>query len=112
MTKKYLIILVLKILEAQTDKNHPMSQIKIADEISQMFPCDRKTVGRNIAALTKMGYPIKKTSNGYYLDSKKFSVEEKDFILRCILSSNEKTQEEREDIADRVSALLNKIYRR
>lgn len=53
-------MLVLKILESETDRGHPLSQVKIADEISQIFPCDRKTVGRNIAALTEMGYPIKK----------------------------------------------------
>ena len=68
-TKKYLIILVLRILETNTDKNTPLTQTEIAKMISAKFPCDRKTVGRNIAYLQEFGYPIKKINGkGYYLD--------------------------------------------
>lgn len=51
--KKYLILLVLKILENETDGSHPLTQGKIAQIISDVYPCDRKTVGRNITFLKK-----------------------------------------------------------
>ena len=74
--KKYLILYVLKILEANTDFKHTMTQKQIAEWLSDVMPCDRKTVGRNIKALTEIGYPIIKTGSGYYLGGKKFGTEE------------------------------------
>ncbi len=53
-TKKPIILLLLKILETKTDKNHAMTQGQIADEISQIYPCDRKTVCRNIQFLIEI----------------------------------------------------------
>lgn len=109
--KKYLILLVLKILENESDENHPLTQSKIAQAISDVFPCDRKTVGRNIHFLMKVGYPIKKTSRGFYLDGKKFTVEEITFILDAVRSATGKTETEKDAILRRLSDILVKIYR-
>lgn len=109
--KKYLILLVLKILENESDENHPLTQSKIAQEISDIFPCDRKTVGRNIRFLMKVGYPIKKTSKGFYLDGKKFAVEEIDFILDAVRAATWKNETEKDAIIRRLSDILVKIYR-
>jgi hypothetical protein len=38
ISKKYLIILVLKILETNTDNNNPLTQIKIADYAGLTIP--------------------------------------------------------------------------
>ena len=46
--KKPLILYVLKILEANTDKENPMKQTQIAEWINDVMPCARKTEGRNI----------------------------------------------------------------
>ena len=110
-SKKYLIILILKILETETDEDNPITQKKITELISSKYPCDRKTVGRNIGFLKNVGYPIVKTSKGFYLSTKKFTVEEVDFIIKSVLESTEKTEEERQDISERLISLLNKIYR-
>ena len=109
--KKYLILLVLKILENESDENHPLTQSKIAQTISDMFPCDRKTVGRNIRFLMKVGYPIKKTGRGFYLDRKKFNVEEVNFILNAVRAATWKNETEKEAIIRRLSDILVKIYR-
>lgn len=100
--KKYLIILILKILENENDENHPLTQCKIAQAISEIFPCDRKTVGRNICFLMKVGYPIKKTSRGFYLDGKKFTVEEIDFILDAVRAATWKNETEKDAIIRRL----------
>jgi len=109
--KKILIILILKILETCSDKENPITQIKIAEDISKVYPCDRKTVGRNIGYLIKVGYPIVKTAKGCYFDKKKFSIDETKFVLNAVLMSTEKPEEEKRDIAKRLKEILNKIYR-
>ena len=43
--KKYLILLILKILENESDESRPLTQTAIARVIDDVFPCDRKTVG-------------------------------------------------------------------
>ena len=110
-SKKYLIILILKILETETDEENPITQKKITELISSTYPCDRKTVGRNIGFLKDVGYPIVKTSKGFYLNTKKFTVEEVDFIIKSVLESTKKTEEERQNISERLMSVLNKIYR-
>lgn len=111
--KKYLILYVLKILEANTDFNHTMTQKQIAEWLSDVMPCDRKTVGRNIEALIEMGYPIVKTQKGCYLGGKKFGTDEIAFILDAVRgnATEDLTREQREDIAVRLLPVLTKIYR-
>ena len=78
--KKQLIVLVLRMLESETDAQHPLTQTEIAKVISDLYPCDRKTVCRNIKFLKEMGYPIKKTKEGFFMDCKVFSMEDVSFI--------------------------------
>lgn len=110
--KKCLIIFVLKLLENSSDKDHPLTQSRIAFIISNKYTCDRKTVGRNIKTLIKIGYPIVKTPKGYYLDKKKFTIEEKDYIINCIKTNDEKSDEEKQIIINRLSEILDYIYRK
>lgn len=109
--KKYLIILVLKILETNTDREHPITQVRLAEQIADVYPCDRKTVERNIAFLQKVGYPIVKTTKGFYMAGKQFTVEEVDFIMRVVREATGKPPEETERLLQRLERLLCKIYR-
>ena len=110
--KKFLILLILKILETESDEQHPISQSEIARIISGQYPCDRKTVGRNIRALMTVGYPIQKTTKGYYLAGKMFTVDEKEFILQTVSGADGKSEEDKEELADRLSGVLRKIVRK
>lgn len=110
-SKKHFIILILKVLEISSDKFNPVTQIEIANIISEKYPCDRKTVGRNIKFLIEVGYPIVKTNKGFYLDKKKFTVDEKEFVLNAVKNSPEKSTKEKEDIVKRLEEILTKIYR-
>ena len=111
-SKKQLILWVLNVLNNESDANTPITQTKIADIISDMFPCDRKTVSRNIKFLKEMGYPIKKTSKGFYMERRVFSIEEINFIKSAILESKSKDDTEKAALAEKVSNILNKMYRR
>ncbi len=110
--KKFLILLILKILETESDEQRPISQSEIARIISGQYPCDRKTIGRNIRALMTVGYPIQKTTKGYYLAGKMFTVEEKEFILQAVRGADGKSEEDKTELADRLSGVLRKIVRK
>lgn len=109
--KKPLILYVLKILEANTDKENPMKQTQIAEWINDVMPCDRKTVGRNIKILQDMGYPIVKTPKGFFLDTKKFSPEEIKFVLNAVMAAPEKSDAEKKQLAAKLYQVLCRVYR-
>ena len=110
-TKKHLIILVLRILETNTDKNTPLTQTEIAKMISAKFPCDRKTVGRNLKFLEEVGYPIVKTTKGFYMNNKTFSKDEISLVIDLVKNSalDEHT---REDLCERLYECLTRYYKR
>ena len=110
--KKQLILCVLNILNNESDENHPITQTKIANDLSELYPCDRKTVCRNIKFLQEMGYPIKKTNKGFYMAQKIFSMNDVLFVKNAIMSASGKSEFEKAEIAERVATILNKAYRR
>ena len=111
-SKKQLILWVLNVLNNESDANNPITQTKIADVISNMYPCDRKTVSRNIKFLQEMGYPIKKTGKGFYIERRVFSIEEINFIKAAIMESTSKDDAEKVALAEKVSEILSKMYQR
>ena len=108
--KKQLILLVIKLLETESDEKHPITQTAIAKIISEVYPCDRKTVCRNIKFLQEIGYPIVKTTTGFYLQDKLFSVEEINFVKNAILTAVGKNEEEKLVLADQVVDTISKKY--
>ena len=109
--KKQNILLVLKILETESDKSHPITQLKIADIISEVYSCDRKTVGRNIAYLIKLGYPIVKTPKGFYMDNKLFTIDECNIIVAAVRENPHIPESQRTDITNKLTNALAKIYK-
>ncbi len=110
-TKKYLIVLVLRTLESRTDAEHPITQTQIAKDISEIYPCDRKTVGRNIQFLQKLNYPIVKTSKGFYMDNMVFSVSDMKFVEAAILTSDLKSDEEKAKLIKKLTSLMTRKYK-
>ena len=110
--KKQLILLILNELNANSDEKHHLTQTEIAKNLSgEQFTCDRKTVCRNIKYLKEMGYPIKKSTRGFYFD-KTFSVEDISYVKDAILSAEGKSEREKDELARRVADILTKQYRR
>ena len=111
-SKKQLILLVLNELNVNSDEKHPLTQTQIAENLSgKKYTCERKTVCRNIKFLQEMGYPIKKTGKGFYLD-KVFDVDDVAFVKAAILSADGKSEYEKMEIANMVADVLTKQYRR
>ena len=81
ISKKTIIIHILKILYNYTSYDYPATQTWIADYLNDIdIPCSRKTVGRNIKYLIDIGLPIKRKqskSGGYY-----YAFENDNFFVR------------------------------
>lgn len=82
IAKKIVIVYVLNVLR-YTSKEFPVLQSRICEYLNDIgIPCDRKTVGRNVAYLRAMGYPIYSiTRKGYYLDADELAKIEKPFVV-------------------------------
>ena len=114
-SKKQLILLILNELNANSDEEHPLSQAQIAKNISgEKYICDRKTVCRNVKFLMDMGYPIRKKekNKGFYMDKKLFSIDDLNFIRSAIQNAAGKDDSEKAELAQRVTYILSKTYRR
>jgi hypothetical protein len=108
-SKKFLIVLILRILETESDKTKPLTQLQILDKITGVYPCDRKTVGRNLKFLKEVGFPIVKTPKGFYMDNKTFDREEIDFVLDLVKKSNLE-EGKKEDLLGRLYECLSRYY--
>ena len=108
--KKQLIILVLRMLESESDAQHPLTQTEMTKVISEIYPCDRKTVCRNVQFLREMGYPIVKTTKGFYMDNKAFSNAEIAFVEKAILAAEDLSNEEKKTLSTKVVDYLTKRY--
>ncbi len=109
-TKKDLVIYVLKILEANTDRQSPMTQTEMTKWINAGgHRCDRKTVCRNIKFLTEAGFPIVKTSKGFYMDKRLFSLREARFVLEAVLSAKDEEEIDKQSLCERLHPILSKL---
>lgn len=86
VSKKMLNLMILDILRHHSDDSHHLSQQQIIDHLWQDYgmSCERKAVGRNIAALMEYGFDIVTVSGGgCYLASREFD----DSELRLLIDS-------------------------
>ena len=111
-SKKYLILLVLKLLESNTDASSCLTQTEISRIISAKYKCDRKTVSRNIKFLKEIGYPIIKTGKGFYMDRKVFSVQELNFILDAVNNAPDMEGINRNELYEKTKKHLSPMLKR
>ena len=109
--KKILIVLILRILETDSDKNNPVTCTEIARRISEAYPCDRKTVSRNIKFLTELKFPIVKTTRGFYMDKQAFTREEITYVIDSV-RSNPVAIDGKEELCERLYTSLSRYYTR
>jgi len=110
-SKKPLILLIFKILESESDRDHPMRQTDIARIISAVMPCDRKTVARNIVFLRALGYPIVKTPRGFFLDRKYFTVAESRYVFDAVSAFEAREGIKKDELIDKLWPVIHQIVR-
>ena len=111
INKKCSIVIVLAILEAESEYSNPLPQTELAKIVTDSgCPCDRKTVGRDIKALQEMGYPIKKTNRGYYMERKVITASEARLVCACVESADADVIDKKEFLPRLRFALNHKYY--
>lgn len=101
--KKMLNILILRILEEQTDENHHLTQNEIVNILKDKYQleCDRRAVARNIASLKAMDYCIEHNS-GYFIRSGIFTDTELRMLIDTVYYSKMFS-------ADMAKLIINKL---
>lgn len=87
--KKLSLLLVLRMLDEWSSKDHPIKQSQIVDYINNCAEeevwCDRKTVGRHLKVLRKAGYRVQYSKGrGWYLENDRFTHDECDILLDLV----------------------------
>lgn len=88
--RKLYILYLLEILQKYTDKDHPLTQKKIAEIMEREYGevCERKAVMRNLDNLRDMGYDVVHLSRkGYYLGERDFEESELRLLIDSVLAS-------------------------
>ncbi|MBO7169757.1 MAG: HTH domain-containing protein [Clostridia bacterium] len=108
-SKKATIVMVLLLLERESEEGKCLTQSRMAEIINPFVPCDRKTIGRDIKALREFGYPIKRTAKGYFMENKTYTGDEIRFVTQCI-ESYEGEDVDKADLINRVKDTLGRAY--
>ncbi|MDD3368323.1 MAG: WYL domain-containing transcriptional regulator [Lachnospiraceae bacterium] len=90
--QKLKLLYILQYLSAYSDKNHPLSTMRILDLLAEEgIQAERKSIYRDIASLQEYGYDIQsrksKTDSGYYLASREFELPELKLLVDAVQAS-------------------------
>lgn len=110
------ILKLLKILQQQTDYNHPLNSDQLIDILeSEGEFVERKTIYDDIRILNENGHVIdivhSSTGNGYYYDSPLFDTAELRILVDAVKAGNFITEEKTESMIDRLMSLTDRYDR-
>lgn len=108
---KLKLLYVKKILEEQTDSEHPISTEEIISALAEYgIPAERKSIYRDLAALEEFGLIIERTSGRdtrYYLDSGEFELPELKLLVDAVQSSRFITQKKSNELIAKLEKLAS-----
>ena len=89
-SKQTLIFRLYQVLSGYSDADHPLTQQKIIDILSDEYDLvvERKAIGRNVSFLKEMGFEIEGDKKGIYLASRPFENAELRLLIDSVLSSS------------------------
>lgn len=111
--KKLALLYILRILERETDAEHPLYQEEIAEilEREHRVILERKAIGRNLALLAEAGYDIVSTPRGSYLGERTFEPSELRLLIDSVLCSKHINPRHSRELAEKLSSLAGKHFR-
>lgn len=109
--KKLLILLVLDVLERNTDADHHLTQQEILRILDSEYGvvCDRRSVKANVLDLIDMGYDIN-MDDGYYLASREFEDAELRMLIDSVLFSKHISATRGKRLIDKLRKQSNKYF--
>ncbi len=92
INQKLKLLYIVKILEKNTDEEHPMSTQKLIAELAKYdISAERKSIYDDISQLIDFGYDIEKskskTNGGYYIASRHFELSELKLLVDTVQAS-------------------------
>ena len=111
--KKLALLYILRILQEDSDADHPLTQSDIADRLEQRYGIvlERKAISRNLSLLREAGYEVESHPKGNFLDERPFENAELRLMIDGVLSSRYITEKQAKNLAERIAALSNKYFR-
>ncbi len=111
--KKLALIYMLRILEAESDEAHPITQEALCALLEERYGVllERKAVGRNLALLSEAGYDILHTAGGYYLGERTFEPGELRLLIDSVLFSRHINPTQSRALAEKLSSLGGRHFR-
>ena len=109
--KKTLILLILDILQKNTDTDHHLSQKEILRILENEYgvTCDRRSVKSNVEALVDIGYDIN-MDDGYYFASRNFEDAELRMLIDSVLFSRHISLQQGKRLIEKLKAQGSKFF--
>ncbi len=111
--KKLALIYLLRILEEESDAEHPLTQEALAELLRERHGIflERKAIGRNLLLLSEAGYDILHTAGGYYLGERTFEPGELRLLIDSVLFSRHINPTQSRALADKLASLGGRYFR-
>lgn len=112
METKPRILYLLKILQENTDEEHPLSTKQLMDKLQDYYgiSAHRTTIPKDIAALQEFGIDIvtiHSTQSKYFIGNRKFELPELKILIDAIESSRFITPKKSESLIEKVHTLTS-----
>ena len=110
--KKLLILLILDVLQRNSDENHHLTQQEILRLLEAEYGvvCDRRSVKANVLDLVDMGYDIN-MDDGYYIASREFDDAELRMLIDSVLFSRHISLTQGKRLIEKLEKQSNKYFR-
>ena len=109
--QKLKLLYLKKLLEEQSDENHPLSTQQIVDYLAScQIKAERKTIYNDIASLQEFGMDILRKAGrngGYYLCSREFELPELKLLVDAVQSSKFLTTKKSMQLISKISRLAS-----
>ncbi|MCR5230476.1 MAG: WYL domain-containing protein [Solobacterium sp.] len=114
--KKHTPFILLRILQDETDENHPLSASRLIDRIFETsgIMIERRTLYSNIEILRQAGYEIsdqRDNGKGYYICSRQFEKGEVLLLCNAVHASHFINQTQSRDLIDKLLATQSRYGR-
>ena len=105
--KSMILLMILEILEKNTDVDHPMMKEELRSKINEQFGFypSRNNVYDKLDTLTEAGFPIVQTGDGVYYDGAELTDGELRFLADSVLYSDFATHQGAAEMLEALSSL-------
>lgn len=109
---KVRMLVLLDILHELTDDEHIMNSQALLSELNKRgYSTDRRSVYRDIEALTEYGFDIVTTAKGFYLKNRRFTLAEIMLLISAVQAAPFVTDRKTAALMDKLTGFLS-VYQR